>query len=390
MVGRRLNVKTIYLVSVRIILILILAFPHTVALSAAGLPDSSQFGYGARLDLWGQQIAPSISAAAVMGINWIAVDFDWYRYWPDSNLLPDLNNLYEVMGSAHRGNLHVLVSITNAPAWAKTSTGPDPNLTAGLVLSLYRLFPDTLLAVELFPGSNTTSGWGASPDPKAYAGLLNVTHNTLREACAEVLVIAGGLAPLEPARSESDIKDTVFLSSLYQAGVSSYMPVVSLRLAGLTGDPMAAPEEGNPPTLRHYEHLRKVMLENDHANGLIWITSFSWPEGASQVNGKTLINHDEEARWINQAYRLMRSQLYIGVAFFNQLNPPDTSGTGIDTAARAGNISRSLVFPDASLHPACSVVTQLTAVNANIKTVIFEGSISKKTPLKLDMKSAVP
>jgi hypothetical protein len=390
MVGGRFNVKAIYPVCLQMTLIFILALPQSATFAATGLPESAQFGYGARLDVWGGQINPSISAAAAMGLNWIAVDFNWGRYWPEANLLPDPTNLYQVMGAAQRGNLHVLVSITNAPSWATTPTGPDPHLTAGLVLSLYRLFPDTMLAAELFPGANILSGWGADPNPKAYADLLNTTYITLREAGADLLLVAGGFHPLGSSSSEADIEETAFLNSLYQSGVASYMPVVSMRLAGIRGDPLSSPQDGQPLVLRNYERLRKVMLENNHASGLIWITSFSWPEGMSQVNGRPLINHDEEARWLNQAYRLLRSQLYIGVAFFDQLNPTDPTDREIQTGARPGNTSGSLVFPDASLHPACSVITQLTAVNANVKTVIFEGSISKKTPMKLDMRPAAP
>jgi hypothetical protein len=382
--------KAFYLVSLKISIVLLLALPQSVGLSATGLPDSPQFGFGATVDVWGQQINPSINAAAAMGLNWIAVEFNWARYWPEANVLPDLNNLYQVMGAAQRGNLHVLVSITNAPVWANTPIGPDPNLTAGLVLSLYRLFPEILLAVELFPGANLASSWGAAPNPKAYADLLNAAHTTLREASADLLLVAGGLSPLGTDRTESDIDDTTFLHSLYQAGAASYMPVVSTRLVNLSGDPLAAPQDGSPAALRNYELLRKVMLENDHANGLIWITGFSWPESTSQVNGRALINLDEEARWLNQAFRLLRSQLYIGIAFFYQLNPPEISDQGAVTVARTGATSSSLVFSDASLHPACSIVTQLTAVNANIKMVIFEGSISKRTPMKLDMKPSGP
>jgi hypothetical protein len=99
----------------KIILVLILSSLLTAAQAPLGLPDSPEFGYGARLDIWGQQINPAVSAAAGMGLDWIAIDFDWGRYWPEANVLPDLNNLYQVMGAAQRGNLHVLMSITNAP-----------------------------------------------------------------------------------------------------------------------------------------------------------------------------------------------------------------------------------------------------------------------------------
>jgi hypothetical protein len=377
-------------VVITLLLVLFLGLPPSPALAATGLPDSPEFGYGARLDVWGQQINPAVSAAAAMGLDWLAVDFNWARYWPEASVLPDLHNLYQVMGAAKRGNLHVMISITNAPAWAITSSGPDPNLTAGLVLSLYRLFPDTLLAAELFPAANQSSAWGAKPNPQAYADMLKIAQATLYEAGADIVLVAGGLTPLGPEPSEADIDEINYLKSLYMAGASAFMPVVSVRLTGITGDPLAAPQGSDSIRLRHYEQLRKVMLENEHASGLIWITGFAWPEGMSQVNGRALINLDEQARWLNQAYRLLRSQLYIGVAFFDQLNPPDQTERAANSAALTGIISSTLVFPDSSLHPACNVLTQLTSVNANIKTVVFEGSISKKTPLKLDVKPASP
>jgi hypothetical protein len=307
---------------ITLLLVLFLGLPPSPALAATGLPDSPEFGYGARLDVWGQQINPAVSAAAAMGLDWLAVDFNWGRYWPEASVLPDLNNLYQVMGAAKRGNLHVMISITNAPAWAITSSGPDPNLTAGLVLSLYRLFPDTLLAAELFPAANQSSAWGAKPNPQAYADMLKLAQVTLYEAGADLVLVAGGLTPLGPEPAEADIDEITYLKSLYTAGASAFMPVVSVRLTGITGDPLAAPQGSDSIRLRHYEQLRKVMLENEHASGLIWITGFAWPEGISQANGRALINLDEQARWLNQAYRLLRSQLYIGVAFFDQLNPP--------------------------------------------------------------------
>jgi len=374
----------------KIIAVLILGCSLTAAQVPLGLPDSPDFGYGARLDVWGQQINPSVSAAAGMGLDWIAIDFDWDRYWPEANVLPDLANLYQVMGAAQRGNLHVLMSITNAPSWAMSSNGPDPSLTAGLVLSLYRLFPDTLLAVELFPAANKVSGWGASPNPAAYADVLRATSTILRESGINLVIVAGGLTPLGAEKASGDVDDTVFLESLYKTGAAAFMPVISLRLMDITGDPIAAPDNGKQQYLRHYENIRKIMLQNEHQSGLIWITGFSWPEDLSQTGEQTLINQNEQARWLNQAYRLLRSQLYIGTAFFQQLNPPFPIEREVNTVAYTTEYEDSLVLPDASLHPACNIITQLTAVNANIQTVVFQGSISKKTPLKIDMKPSSP
>jgi hypothetical protein len=116
------------------------------------------------------------------------------------------------------------------------------------------------------------------------------------------------------------------------------------------------------------------MLQYQHASGLIWITGFTWPFEPGYLAPK------EQAAWLNQAYQVLRSQLYIGAAFFLQLNPP-ASGTHPATGAYT-----SLVLPDASLHPVCNLLTQLTSLENNAQSVNFQGPISKKTPLKASIK----
>ena len=372
------------------IFFLILGLSLAAAQVPLGLPGSPEFGFGARLDIWGQQVNPAINAASGMGLDWIAVDFDWGRYWPEANTLPDLNNLHQVMEAAQRVNLSVLLSITNAPSWAISNHGPDPELTAGLVLSLYRLFPDTLLAIELFPAANQVSGWGKQPDPAAYATLLKITNSIMRESGANIVIVAGGFTPLGSDRTAADVEDKVFLESLYKLGAAAYMPVIGIRLEGTTGSPLAANGNKEPVTLRHFEELRRIMLKNNHQHGLIWITGFSWPTETNQEDSRVGSIYDEQAVWLNQAYRMLHSHLYIGAAFFDRLNPPGISERRPHTVSAITGSNNSLILPDESLHPACNVVSQLAAGNANINTVIFEGSISKKTPLKIELKPSGP
>lgn len=374
----------------KMILFLILGLSLVAAQVPLGLPGSPEFGFGARLDIWGQQVNPAINAASGMGLNWIAVDFDWGRLWPEANTLPDLSHLQQVMDAAQRGYLSVLLSITNAPPWALSTHGPDPELTAGLILSLYRLFPNTLLAVELFPGANQASGWGKQPDPAAYVSMLKITHSVLKDSGAEILIVAGGFTPLRSTKDGAGIEDKYFLESLYELGAAAYMPVIGLRLADITGSPLATPGKEDPVTLRHFEEIRGIMLKNQHQNGLIWITGFSWPADIKQVGNRDTSIFDEQAVWLSQAFRMVRSHLYIGAAFFDQLNPGAVSERRPHTVSAINGSSNNLILPDESLHPACNVISQLAAVNASSNTVTFSGSISKKTPLKIELKPSGP
>lgn len=282
--------------------------------AVSGLPGSAEFGYGARLDPWGQSADIALKVAANVGMQWIGIDYDWQLHWPDPASPPDLAALDQVMGSLRLRELPVSIAISHPPAWAQTPQGPDPEHTANLVALLATRYPATLQAIELFPEANTSAGWGAPPNPTAYVALLQKCQDRLDSLDQSVILVAGGLIPLAPGHRAEDMDDLAFLSALYDAGATAYMPVVSIRLTNLTGEPKATPSGTTPPVLRHYESVRQVMIAHQHNAGLIWITGYHWPL-EPQYN-----NAAQATRWLGQALQLMKSQLYIGAAFFVQLN----------------------------------------------------------------------
>jgi len=325
--------------------------------AASGMPDSPEFGYGARLDIWGQEVELALKAAAGVGVEWIGVDFDWRRHWPDASDPVDLDRLDQVMSLAGAQKLNVLLSITNPPEWAKGAAGPDQNQTAGLVVMLAKRYPETLLAIELFPLANTARGWGASPDPQAYAAMLKSCQAALQSAGASTLPVAGGLSPVLIGESSGDMDDVAFVSGLYQAGAADYMPILGLRLDPLGEDALDSGgtqvSQTSPvlASLRRYEDIRQIMLQFNHQTGLIWITGFGLPEQSEQI------------RWLNQAYQLMKSQLYIGVAFIDRLNPPEsfTEASKSSTIPAQTLITTGVHGP--TIHPALTAIGQIISLN---------------------------
>jgi hypothetical protein len=103
-------------------------------------------------------------------------------------------------------------------------------------------------------------------------------------------------------------------------------------------------------TLRHYEAIRNIMLENNHRSGLIWVTGFSW-------KSKTTTSLEEQSVWIKQAYLIMRRQLYIGAAFFQSLN------SSINSSSES-----SLVFRDGNFHPVLDEIGQIIALEYRSQT----------------------
>ena len=354
-----------------IILLFVLTKPG-VALAENGMPNSAEFGYGVRLDLWGAQINPSIAAAGSLKINWLALNFDWASLWPTKDAIPDLDPLNQAMYLAQQNHLSVMISITQPPAWIVTSEGPDPAMTTKVVNYLARTYPGTLLAIELFPSANTIQGWGTIPNPKAYFNLLQTTAQSLQSSGSPVIIVAAGSTPLPPNPTPGDMDDLAFLEALYNTGAQPWMPIVGMRMVETTGDPMCTPTPNEKRCLRHFEEVRQIMLNHNHRDGLIWLTGFAWPSGNLQETDGIYRHTNEQTRWLNQSYQILKAQLYIGVAFFSQINPPGPREVDTKTT--------SLIRSDLSFHPALANIgllisppadnTQLSVQTVLVKRIV--------------------
>ncbi len=336
---------------VAVLSILTAAFYAPPVQAAKGTPNSPDFGYGARIDLAGDYIPEAFQSAARRKMDWVAIDFDWSTRWPEADTQPSLQDLDKAMLTAQKYGLSVLLSLKNTPGWAITANGPDPALTSWLVVSLAQRYPDSLQAIELFPGANTVVGWGSDPNPVAYASLYQIALSSIQNANLSILLVAAGLTPIPADEAESDIDDLRFLQGLYDAGAAGMMPVISIAMPALTGSPLQSPDGSEHRILRHYEEARQVMLANNHPHGILWITHFSWPSGRIQFGDTSYYQTENQTVWLSQAYRMLRAQLYIGAAFYSALNPSESTG------------STSLIRSDTSHHPFFDMLGKLIAQN---------------------------
>jgi len=356
------------------LLIFQLLTPALPTQAARGLPGSSEFGFGARVDIWGRETELAVKAAAAIGLDWVAVDFDWRRHWAQQSASPALSRLDQVIHQAGQHGLSILISIANPPDWARTAAGPDPKPTIELLIMLTQRYSQNQLAFELFPAPNTSLGWGAPPNPQAYADLLRMAYQALSELDSTATLVAGGLSPVASPARPGDRDDLEFLAALYRAGAASFMPIVGLRLTALTGDVLATSTQADPRVLRHFEAVRQVMLAYGHARGMVWVTNYHWP---ASLAGLSLSNSSAQIRWLNQALQVMRSQLYLGVAFYDRLNPPaDSESTNLsDTSLiieRAGQVY---------LHPAVKALGRIITVIRTGQNTSFQLYLDKKITL---------
>jgi hypothetical protein len=139
---------------------------------------------------------------------------------------------------------------------------------------------------------------------------------------------------------------------------------------------MQSVSDVQPGVLRRYETVRQVMVANQHENGLIWITGYTWP---AQIQTDTVA---AQTRWLNQALLLMKSQLYIGAAFFESLNsgPKDLTGSTALILEQEGPVM---------LHPALNILGQIITLGKTGENPGFQLYLNKRLftgPQKISWK----
>lgn len=338
-----------------------------------GLPGSPGFGIGGAIYLDGSHFQKALEAAAYLELDWVQVPLSWAALQPDPNLPPHYGRLDDLIRFAGQQNIAVLISLTGAPAWAKNELGPDPVKTAQFVSALAVRYPGTLKAVELFPGANTYDGWGAVPSAAGYVDMFRAVKMSLDSLNEPVLLVAAGVRQLTDRPLPGDINDLVFLQSLYALGVASLTPVISMQYSDLSSVPLAFPDSKDQHVLRHYEHVRRVMVENGQQNGLLWITRIRPPSGKIEVTDSANQDENLQSNWMSLAYIQLRSQLYLGVMIGQSLNPgPGGTGAGV----------LSMISNAGDQHPFYSVLREMISLNKTGSVSIMPGRAKEGNLLK--------
>ncbi|MEJ5203012.1 MAG: hypothetical protein WHV66_12335 [Anaerolineales bacterium] len=317
--------------------------------AARGTPGSVEFGYGGVLNPRGAYLEQAVQVASNLQFDWLLIPINWSFYYPTPDSQPDFSTLDRVVTFANQNQISLVFSFSGAPEWALTPQGPNPPQTNSFIISLLQRYAGSIAAIEVFPGANTVQGWGTIPDPADYAALYASLYQTLQEQGISILMVAGGLEPIRQNSTSGDMDDIVFLQGLYAAGLKDWMPVISVRLSGLTGDALQPATAKDRYVLRHYEEIRQVMLNHQHDAGLIWITSLSSPV--------TIARQSQEAQtiWLSQAYHLLRAQLFVGVVFLDAVNPD---------IQRMNQSGFYLVVDDHNYHPFYTKLRSLIAENS--------------------------
>ena len=369
--------RCLRLILLPVILFSLIASNYHAAGAFPGAPSSTQFGFGAVLYPQGHSVPEALKVAADLGLDWISVPVAWSDYQSDPASSPHLDALDAILTYAGDHKIGVMLSISRAPGWAQTAHGPDPDSTAQFVATLYQRYPQSLQAVELFPGANTRAGWGSPADAGAYNTLFRRVADKLHQLRAPVVLVAAGLQPLSASPAAGDVDDLAFLKRLYQLGAASVMPVISIQYTDLAEDVLRYPDGAEHRVFRHYEEVRRVMVENQHKKGLIWITHLSLPSGTIGTSGSAIIDEVAQANWLSQVYLQSRAQLYIGVSMAQSLNPGPEGSTAAGVP--------SLLLGENRYHPFYAILKDMISLNKTGSVINKpgkpkEGNFAKNRP----------
>jgi len=345
------------IVLIALLALLLYFVPVHTAEAVRGTPGSSEFGFGAQVDLGGQFVDDGIHLAYGLHLDWVSVELPWSQVQPDKGGRIDWSRYDSAFQSLAHYKINVLANVTQPPTWAETPDGPDAGLTFQFIKQLLQRYDSSISAIELFPAANTRLGWGAKPNPAAYMKLWKSIATGLNASKNKVLLVAGGLAPIVADSSQDQVGDLEFLQQMYDLGAKDVVQVLSIQLNDIVGAPAAGPSQSEHRVLRHYEEIREVMLHNDHSKGILWITGLSVPSDLQSFSEPSYTTPQKQASWLSQAFQQLRSQLYIGVAFLDSLNP--ASGN----SAQSNPVS--LITQTGDLHPAYRALRDEIAQNSS-------------------------
>jgi hypothetical protein len=278
---------------------------HAQPLSYAG-----EFSYAVNIDPLGGSVSNALTAARNLNPEWLMIDFDWSVWFPARDAVQNFQSLDAIMQFAEDNRIEVCIRLLNPPQWVVTGSGPDHASTLDVILFLQGRYPESMKAVEVFPGANTSQGWGAPPSPQAYMDMLDTIQQVLVQEEINLMVIAGGLVPVPAPDQMTDMSDISFLEGLYIAGFNSMHATLSLQLIDLAPNFLQASQSINDPVLLHIDDIHNVMVTNGDEVGPVWVTAISYKDGEWQ-----------DSAVLFDTCTLLRSRLFVGLVSPVALNP---------------------------------------------------------------------
>lgn len=345
-------------------------------------PQNLALNAGVVAFLVDQDAAPVTAAIRQLGVSWLKQVIEWRGFEPVKGEI-DFTSLDTAIEAAHNQGLRILLTVSTAPDWARSSTsedGPPDNYAdyGVFVGALAQRYAGKVQAYEIWSEPNLRREWNSAVHPlgaSSYLELLRVGYAAIKQADPAAIVVSAGLAPTGFNDSINALNDRDYLRDMYTSGLASASDAIGAHPKGWANPPDALcciPPVG---VETHYEHpsfyflntlndYRQIMQDNGDSSTQIWVTDFGW--GTSEDTAPPSSMHvfvsytdlDEQAMYVPRGFELGQELGFVGPMFLDNLNGCQANQRAVDSCYY------SLIGPDGAPRPVFAAVANLLLAGA--------------------------
>jgi hypothetical protein len=330
------------------------------------------------VELVGVDRVQVLDAAQELGVTWIKHEISWAALEATQGTI-DWAPLDAIVTDVRNRGFFLLLSVRNAPDWARTTTegdGPPDDYEdfAAFIGAVAERYEGQGIAYEIWSEQNLQRVWsGATLSAADYVEMLGLAYDAIHDTDSTAIVVSGAPAPTGWNDGVTAIDDRVYLTQMYDAGLAQYADAVGVHPYGWANPPeatccVAATED----IFTHYGHAsfyfrntledyRSIMTSHGDSGTKLWPTAMGWassesiaetvPEGYEYL---TYTSEAEQATYITDAFEFAQGLGYVGPTFLSDLNFCPASG------GQESQCFSSLVLGDWSHRPAYEALQEAT------------------------------
>ncbi|MCS7062931.1 MAG: hypothetical protein NZM04_02595 [Methylacidiphilales bacterium] len=291
-------------------------------------PQITEFGI--QIDGCHNPVWPAVETAKKVGLIWIKQQVRWgdIEYLDGNIRRVRWQCLDDVAEATSAYGMKLMFSITTSPkylrpSYANTVLGPPRDLGAWqqFLSALLKRYKGKINAVEIWNEPNLDAEWEEGVNPYQYLDLLRISYTIIRRSDPNIIVISGGMAPLDQSSYPSYISDVEYLKNISHEGGFLWFDCVGYHANGPDGIGYA-----DQVISRFAENI--FYKQDSRLRRPLCITEFSF---SLPINGQTPKNfawaasHTEEQQAENMIkwMRIIKRSGLVAIAIVFNLNYSD-------------------------------------------------------------------
>lgn len=261
----------------------------------------------------------AVDLVATSGADWVREDIHWYRIQrtPDAREWQYYDDAFAQL--THR-NINILAVLGHPPGWATSNphddpyansfAAPDPALFAAWAAETVARYRHIITHWQIWNEPDNPSFWQPSPDPRAYALLVNTTVRAIAAVAPEAVIVAAGVNPFNPD----------FLMAAAHAGLWNAIDIVAIH-------PYVSPDAPQQSGLAQAKLMLAALFAR-YGQRPVWATEVGWGSGVSDRDPQGQLDDRTQAAYLTQGIPMLW-QSGIDVVFWYALKDEQHNPYGL-------------------------------------------------------------